>query len=75
MGNTPVSNAHWREEKKKKNASRTKEKYGCSVEHSFQLGNAMDEPLLFHSPGDQLAHLHEVLGCEILQAKKAEGCV
>lgn len=38
-------------------------------------GNTMDEPLLFHSPGDQLAHLNEVLGCKILQAKKAEGCV
>lgn len=35
----------------------------------------MDEPLLFHLPGGQLAHLNEVLGCKILQAKKAEGCV
>lgn len=30
----------------------------------------MDEPLLLHPPGDKLAHLDEVLGCEIQQAEK-----
>lgn len=58
-----------------KKAHHGQRKYGCAGEDSPQPGNTMDEPLLFHLPGDQLAHLNEVLGCKILQAKKAEGCV
>lgn len=58
-----------------KKAHHGQRKYGCAGEDSPQPGHTMDEPLLFRLPGDQLAHLNEVLGCKILQAKKAEGCV
>jgi len=58
-----------------KKAYHGQKEYGRAGEDSPQPGKAMDEPLLFHLPGDQLAHLNEVLGFKILQAKKAEGCV
>lgn len=61
--------------KKKKKAQHGQRKYGCAGEDSPQSGHTMDETLVFYSPGDRLVHLDEVLGCKILQAKKAEGCV
>lgn len=74
----PAAGKHTRQQRaletEKKGASRTKE-YGLAGENSPQPVNTMDELLLFHLPGDQLAHLNEVLGCKILQAEKAEGCV
>lgn len=76
----PAAGKHTRQQraletKKKKKAHHGQRKYGRAGEDSPQPGNTMDERLLFHLPGDQLAHLNEVLGCKILQAKKAEGCV
>lgn len=59
----------------KKKAQHGQRKYGCAGEDSPQTGPTMDEAPVFYSLGDQLAHLDEVLGCKILQAKKAEGCV
>lgn len=73
----PAAGKHTRQQRalETKKAHHGQRKYGCAGEDSPPPGNTMDEPLLFHLPGDQLAHLNEVLGCKILQAKKAEGCV
>lgn len=66
-------------DKKEKRTKKRKEKhhgqkeYGRAGKDSPGLGNAMDEPLTFGSAGHQLAHLNEVLGRKVLQAKKAEG--
>lgn len=57
-----------------KKAHHGQRKYGRAGEDSPPPGNAVDELLPFRSPGDQLAHLDEVPGCEILRAKTAEGC-
>lgn len=63
------------QKKKKKKKQHGQRKYGSAGEDSPQSGHTMDETPVFYSLGDQLAHLDEVLGCKILQAKKAEGCV
>lgn len=54
---------------------RGQREYGCAGEDSPQPGNTMEEPRVCHLPGDRLALFDEVLGCKILQTKKAEGFV